>query len=70
MMTTTHIAIQGMSCSGCVNAVTNALESVDGVQKVDVSLDKNEAQVIYDEHVVTLDALRSAVEDAGYDVGA
>lgn len=67
-MTTTTIAIQGMTCSGCVNSVTKALNAVDGVQTVDVSLEQNSATVTFDDAKVDLGSLKEAIEDAGYDV--
>ncbi|MFD1677892.1 copper ion binding protein [Alicyclobacillus fodiniaquatilis] len=63
------IAIQGMSCEACVKAVTNTLLVVEGVEAVDVRLKDNEATVKYDENTATIEALKAAIEEAGYDVG-
>ena len=41
-MQTTILKITGMTCGGCVNGVTKALQSVIGVSNVSVSLDKAE----------------------------
>ncbi|MFD1674777.1 heavy-metal-associated domain-containing protein [Alicyclobacillus fodiniaquatilis] len=67
-MTTTTIAVKGMTCAGCVNSVSKALNSVEGVQKVDVSLEKNAATVTFDDSKVQVENLKIAIEDAGYDV--
>lgn len=67
-MTTTTIAVKGMTCAGCVNSVSKALNSVEGVQKVDVSLEKNAATVTFDDSKVQVENLKTAIEDAGYDV--
>jgi copper chaperone len=40
--------VEGMSCSHCVNAVTKALNAVNGVVGVEVSLEKKTASVEYD----------------------
>jgi copper chaperone len=32
--------VEGMSCNHCKMAVTNALKELDGVEKVEVSLEK------------------------------
>jgi copper chaperone len=61
------IKVGGMTCMGCVGSVTRVLQAVDGVAKVDVSLEKAQANIEYDPQRVSLDALRAAVEDAGYD---
>jgi len=63
-----RVAIKGMSCQHCVSAVTKALEQLDGVKNVEVSLEKGEAW-FEEERSVDREALRKAVQDAGYDVG-
>lgn len=67
-MATTTIAIQGMTCSGCVQSVTKALHAIAGVQNVDVSLEQHQATVTFDDTQVTVEQLKEAIEDAGYDV--
>ncbi len=60
--------ISGMSCSHCQNAVKNALMGVSGVEKAEVSLEKNNAEITYDATKVTVEMLKEAIEDEGYDV--
>ena len=60
--------VEGMSCSHCVNAVTKALTALDGVSAVDVSLENKTVAVDYDADKVSLDAIREAIEEEGYDV--
>lgn len=67
-MTTVTISVHGMTCGGCVNSVTKALHAVDGVQKVDVSLEQHQATVTFDVAKTSETALKNAIEDAGYDV--
>jgi copper chaperone len=43
---------------------------LDGVQQVDVDLASGEVNVQYDSEKVTVDALKNAVTEAGYDVNA
>jgi copper chaperone len=43
------------------------LRELEGVAKVDVSLDNAQAIVEFDPGRVTVEDLRSAIEDAGYD---
>ena len=63
-----RVSVKGMSCQHCVNAVTKALEQVEGVKNVEVSLEKGEAR--YDEDKpVDRKAVRKAVQNAGYEVG-
>ncbi len=61
------IKVGGMSCQHCVKSVTEALEGVDGVINVKVSLDKGQAE--YDEdHPVNRDDLVKAIEKIGFTV--
>lgn len=60
--------VEGMSCSHCVNAVTNALKALDGVGAVEVDLAGKTVAVDYDEGKVSLNAVREAIEEEGYDV--
>lgn len=66
-MATVTITVKGMTCSGCVNSVTKALKGVDGVQEAKVDLQGQKATVTYDEAKTSVQALKQAVEDAGYD---
>jgi copper chaperone len=65
-MNETVIKVAGMSCDGCVRNVTGVLQALDGVEVAEVSLGKSEARVRYDPARVTVEALREAVERAGF----
>lgn len=67
-MAVATIEVQGMTCQGCVSSVTKALQSVVGVQSADVSLEKHQATVTYEEGKANVADLKQAVEVAGYDV--
>ena len=43
--TTHHLAVTGMTCAGCVNAVTSTLSRVPGATQVRVSLEAGRAAV-------------------------
>ncbi len=62
------IQIEGMTCGGCVNSVTNALKQVQGVNNINVSLADKQAVIDFDDSQTTIDTLKEAIEDAGYDV--
>jgi copper chaperone len=66
-METVQLKIEGMTCSGCVNSVTRTLQSVPGVEKVDVSLADSRATVTYDPAKAGVADFKRAVERAGYD---
>ena len=59
------LKVEGMMCQHCVKHVTEALAAVEGVEKVDVSLEEGTAVVRCAEGV-TDDALLAAVRGADY----
>ncbi len=67
-METMTMNVQGMTCGGCVASVTRVLKAVPGVTDVAVTLSPGTAKVTFDPAKTQAAALRSAVEDAGYDV--
>ena len=69
-METITMNVKGMSCAGCVASVTRVLKAVPGVAEVNVTLNPGAAKVTFDPARTAAPALRSAVEDAGYDVVA
>ena len=63
---TKTLNVTGMMCQHCVMHVTKALEGVEGVRSVDVSLEAGTATVEAADSVSD-DALVAAVSDAGYE---
>lgn len=62
----TTYKVEGMTCGGCVNSVTNALKRAMPDVDVEVVLEGGEVTVAgaHEE-----DQVRQAVEDAGFDFG-
>ena len=65
---TVQLTVTGMTCGGCTSNVTKALEAVNGVNDVIVSLADSNATVQYDEKLTSLDQLKSSIKQAGYGV--
>ncbi len=63
---TVTVGIKGMSCEHCVKRMREAFEDARGVQKADVSLDTNSAEVTYDASKLDIDALKKIVAETGY----
>ena len=63
---TTNLNIGGMTCGSCVMHVEHALNGIQGVQTARVNLASEKAAVDFVAGMVSLDALKGAVEDAGY----
>ncbi|HET7261487.1 MAG TPA: heavy-metal-associated domain-containing protein [Casimicrobiaceae bacterium] len=66
-METATIEVGGMTCNGCVASVTRVLNAVPGVTETKVTLVPGSATVVFDSARTNLDALKAAIEDAGYD---
>ncbi len=57
--------IEGMSCGGCVNSLTRVLKSVPGIEPLKVEVGKATLRL---DDTVTADAVRAAVDRAGFEV--
>ena len=60
--------VRGMHCAACVGKVERALTSVPGVDQASVNLATEQATVAFDPARTSVDALRSAVAAAGYEL--
>jgi hypothetical protein len=60
------LTVEGMSCGHCSARVEKALNAIEGVS-AKVDLESKSASVTYPD-IVTVDALKAAVTDAGYSV--
>ncbi len=61
------LKVKGMSCQHCVMSVKKALGKVEGIQNVDVDLEKGEVR-FENTKSVALSQVERAIEDAGYQV--
>lgn len=66
-MTTTTITIHGMTCDGCVRALTTALNAAPAVDKATVTLSPAQAIISYDSAHTTPEQLCKLVTDAGFE---
>ncbi|MCG0277379.1 MAG: cation transporter [Thermanaeromonas sp.] len=64
------LKIQGMSCEHCKRSVEAALKGLDGVEKVAVDVGGGEAVVDYYPARLTVEELKKAVVEAGYEVSS
>jgi copper chaperone len=62
------IKISGMTCDHCVKTVEKGIKSLPGVDRVKVDLDTQTADVAYSPDTVTLDQIKKAITQAGYQV--
>jgi Cu+-exporting ATPase len=64
------LPVTGMTCASCVRHVEKALGKLEGVQQATVNLATEKATVRFDPSLVGLKQFRTAVEHAGYGLGA
>lgn len=59
--------IEGMMCAHCTGRVQKALEEIEGVESVAMSLEEKSAHIVLDGQVAD-ETLKAAVAEAGYEV--
>ncbi|MEB3102318.1 copper chaperone CopZ [Ferviditalea candida] len=60
------LQVEGMSCGHCVKAVEGAMKEIGASGKVDLAA--KTVAVEYDESKITLEQIKEAIEDQGYEV--
>ena len=63
-----NIQVEGMTCGHCVETVTQAVNSLDGVRQVSVDLDKKQVSVDFDESRTHPDTISSKIVEVGFEV--
>ena len=62
------VAVLGMMCSACAANVERRLSAMDGVSKASVNLSARTVLLEYDKAVVTLQQMKDALAQVGYDM--
>ncbi len=65
MSDTRTFTVQGMTCGHCVSSVTEEVQEIPGVERVDVVLETG-AVTVTSTQPLDDSAVRAAVEEAGY----
>ena len=60
--------VKGMSCEHCVKAVETHVGALNGVERVEVHLKEGKVEVEYNPESVSIETVKSTIEDQGYDV--
>lgn len=60
------IRVEGMKCNHCSSSIAKALKATDGVEKVEISHEKGEAVIQYDDQKVTEAKLREVINGTGF----
>jgi len=62
-----ELHVEGMTCGGCANSVKKAVQKVDMNADVDINLI---TKIVRVNSSAALDAVKTAIDDAGYTVTA
>lgn len=62
-----RIRIKGMTCTSCSTTVESALQGIHGVQKAQVALATEEAQIQFDPKIVNHNQIMEAIENTGFE---
>lgn len=61
------LSIEGMTCQSCVKTITEKMSSKTGVNKINVSLKKNNALIEFDSNYVDVSFLCQSIEEMGFE---
>ncbi|KAK1313440.1 putative copper-transporting ATPase HMA5 [Acorus calamus] len=62
-----RLRIKGMTCTSCSSTVESVLQGIHGVQRAQVALATEEAEIRYDPKLVGVHKLLEAVDDTGFE---
>lgn len=60
------LQVEGMSCQHCVHSIEGALAEIGASGKVDLAT--STVEVTYDDGQISLESVKEAIEEQGYEV--
>lgn len=63
-----ELKIEGMHCTGCSTRLQKVLTNLDGISNAEVSFEKGMANIDFNKEIITLDEIKNAIVDSGFDV--
>lgn len=61
-----RLKVEGMTCHSCTSTIEGKVGKLQGVTRIKVSLDNQEAVVVYEPHLITSEEIKNQVEAAGF----
>ncbi|XP_070808277.1 copper-transporting ATPase 1 [Pituophis catenifer annectens] len=61
-----RMKIEGMTCHSCTSTIEGKIGKLQGVKRIKVSLDNQEAMVAYQPHIITSEEIKKQIEAAGF----
>uniref|UniRef100_A0A8C4LC10 Copper-transporting ATPase 1 n=1 Tax=Equus asinus TaxID=9793 RepID=A0A8C4LC10_EQUAS len=58
--------VEGMTCHSCTSTIEGKIGKLQGVQRIKVSLDNQEATIVYQPHRITVEEIKKQIEAAGF----
>uniref|UniRef100_A0A5F9DEF2 Copper-transporting ATPase 1 n=1 Tax=Oryctolagus cuniculus TaxID=9986 RepID=A0A5F9DEF2_RABIT len=58
--------VEGMTCHSCTSTIEGKIGKLQGVQRIKVSLDNQEATIVYQPHLITAEEIKKQIEAAGF----
>uniref|UniRef100_A0A8C5VGS7 Copper-transporting ATPase 1 n=1 Tax=Microcebus murinus TaxID=30608 RepID=A0A8C5VGS7_MICMU len=58
--------VEGMTCHSCTSTIEGKIGKLQGVQRIKVSLDNQEATIVYQPHVITVEEIKKQIEAVGF----
>jgi len=68
IMQKTVLNVPGISCGHCEKAIKGAVNGIPEVKKVKVDIKKKTVFLEYDNDKISIDKIKNAIEDAGYEI--
>lgn len=62
------LQVKGMSCNGCEQRIQKVLARMEGILRSAADHQAEEVRVVFDPSRISEQALRSTIEQAGYEV--
>ena len=66
-LTTTTVAVEGMTCGACTSAVEGGFKNLDGLVQFNISLLAERAVVVHDPAKLTTDRILEIIDERGFD---
>ncbi|PNJ48394.1 ATP7A isoform 2 [Pongo abelii] len=58
--------VEGMTCHSCTSTIEGKIGKLQGVQRIKVSLDNQEATIVYQPHLISVEEMKKQIEAMGF----
>ncbi|XP_050998325.1 copper-transporting ATPase 1 isoform X1 [Acomys russatus] len=58
--------VEGMTCHSCTSTIEGKVGKLQGVQRIKVSLDNQEATIVYQPHLITAEEIKKQIDAVGF----